>query len=153
MGLKNQIEYEQQESDTTTAEKPATPPARAAGTAVGQVKKFSKAFAEFENMLDTMTVGSLSLAAPRIKGEQGSMFLDDKDLGDTIHFELVSYNARWAIGSGENDKEAKDYFRVSYDNKTLTTGEDVADALELSLKHIRRLRRKEKLRTRVMEDT
>mgnify|MGYP000868047189 FL=1 len=133
MGLKNQIEYEQQESDsdtTTTAEKPTTPPARTASTAVGQVKKFSKAFAEFENVLDTMTVESLSLAAPRIKGEQGSMFLGNKDLGDTIHFELVSYNARWVIGSGENDKEAKDYFRVSYDNKTLTTGEDVADYLE-----------------------
>ena len=59
------------------------------------------------------------------------MFLGDKDLGDTIHFELVSYNARWAIGSGENDKEAKDYFRVSYDNKTLAnTGEDAAAYLE-----------------------
>lgn len=132
MGLKNQPEFEQEETNSNTAEKPApaTVPARAASTAVGQAKRFSKAFSEFENMLDTMTVESLSLAAPRIKGEQGSMFLGDKDLGDTIHFELVSYNARWVIGSGENDKEAKDYFRVSYDNKTLTTGEDVADYLE-----------------------
>ena len=132
MGLKNQIEYEQEETNSNTAEKPApaSVPARAASTAVGQAKKFSKAFSEFENMLDTMTVESLSLAAPRIKGEQGSMFLGDKDLGDTIHFELVSYNARWVIGSGENDKEAKDYFRVSYDNKTLTTGEDEAAYLE-----------------------
>ena len=134
MGLKNQIEYEQEEinSNTSTVENPApaSVPARATSTAVGQAKKFSKAFSEFENMLDTMTVESLSLAAPRIKGEQGSMFLGDKDLGDTIHFELVSYNARWVIGSGENDKEAKDYFRVSYDNKTLTTGEDAVASLE-----------------------
>lgn len=132
MGLKNQPEFEQEETNSNTAEKPApaSVPARAASTAVGQAKKFSKAFSEFENMLDTMTVESLSLAAPRIKGEQGSMFLGDKDLGDTIHFELVSYNARWVIGSGENDKEAKDYFRVSYDNKTLTTGEDAAAYLE-----------------------
>ena len=134
MGLKNQIEYEQEEinSNTSTVENPApaSVPARATSTAVGQAKKFSKAFSEFENMLDTMTVESLSLAAPRIKGEQGSMFLGDKDLGDTIHFELVSYNARWVIGSGENDKEAKDYFRVSYDNKTLTTGEDAVAYLE-----------------------
>ena len=134
MGLKNQIEYEQEEINfnTSTVENPApaSVPARATSTAVGQAKKFSKAFSEFENMLDTMTVESLSLAAPRIKGEQGSMFLGDKDLGDTIHFELVSYNARWVIGSGENDKEAKDYFRVSYDNKTLTTGEDAAAYLE-----------------------
>jgi hypothetical protein len=96
MGLKNQIEYEQEETNsytaTATVEKPApaSVPARAASTAVGQAKRFSKAFSEFENMLDTMTVESLSLAAPRIKGEQGSMFLGDKDLGDTIHFELVS---------------------------------------------------------------
>ena len=132
MGLKNQPEFEQEETNSNTAEKPApaTVPARAASTAVGQAKKFSKAFSEFENTLDTMTVESLSLAAPRIKGEQGSMFLGDKDLGDTIHFELVSYNARWVIGSGENDKEAKDYFRVSYDNKTLTTGEDAVAYLE-----------------------
>ena len=132
MGLKSQPEYEQEETNSNTAEKPApaSVPARAASTAVGQAKKFSKAFSEFENMLDTMTVESLSLAAPRIKGEQGSMFLGDKDLGDTIHFELVSYNARWVIGSGENDKEAKDYFRVSYDNKTLTTGEDAVAYLE-----------------------
>lgn len=137
MGLKNQPEFEQEETNSNTAtatvEKPApaSVPARAASTAVGQAKKFSKAFSEFENMLDTMTVESLSLAAPRIKGEQGSMFLGDKDLGDTIHFELVSYNARWVIGSGENDKEAKDYFRVSYDNKTLAnTGEDAAAYLE-----------------------
>ena len=131
MGLKSQPEYEQDESNTAEKPAPASVPARTASTAVGQAKKFSKAFSEFENMLDTMTVESLSLAAPRIKGEQGSMFLGDKDLGDTIHFELVSYNARWAIGSGENDKEAKDYFRVSYDNKTLAnTGEDAAAYLE-----------------------
>ena len=47
---------------------------------------------------------------PCIKGEQGSMFLGDKDLGDTIHFELVSYNARWVIGSGGNDKGSKGLF-------------------------------------------
>lgn len=130
MGLKNQPEFEQQESDTTTAEKPATPPARAAGTAVGQAKKFVMGFVEYENALDIDTVEKLSLNAPRIKGEQGSLFMADLDLGDTIHFELVSYNARWVIGSGENDKEAKDYFRVSYDNKTMTTGEDAVTYLE-----------------------
>ena len=132
MGLKNQPEFEQEEtnSNTATVEKPATVPARAASTAVGQAKKFVMGFIEYENALDIDTVEKLSLNAPRIKGEQGSLFMADLDLGDTIHFELVSYNARWVIGSGENDKEAKDYFRVSYDNKTLTTGEDAAAYLE-----------------------
>ena len=134
MGLKNQPEFEQEEtnSNTATAEKPApaSVPARAASTAVGQAKKFVMGFVEYENALDIDTVEKLSLNAPRIKGEQGSLFMADLDLGDTIHFELVSYNARWVIGSGENDKEAKDYFRVSYDNKTLTTGEDAVAYLE-----------------------
>lgn len=134
MGLKNQIEYEQEETNsntnTNTVEKPASVPARAASTAVGQAKKFVMGFVEYENALDIDTVEKLSLNAPRIKGEQGSLFMADLDLGDTIHFELVSYNARWVIGSGENDKEAKDYFRVSYDNKTLTTGEDAVAYLE-----------------------
>jgi len=132
MGLKNQPEFEQEETNSNTAEKPApaSVPARAASTAVGQAKKFVMGFVEYENALDIDTVEKLSLNAPRIKGEQGSLFMADLDLGDTIHFELVSYNARWAIGSGENDKEAKDYFRVSYDNKTLTTGEDAVAYLE-----------------------
>ena len=93
-------------------------------TAVGAVAgKFQVAFAEKNNVFDTATVEGLSLAAPRIKGEQGSCFMGDKDLGDEIKFELISFNHRWAIGSGEDDKEAKDFFRVSYDNVHIS-GED-----------------------------
>ena len=94
----------------------------AAGTAVGapvEPVKFKPAFKDKENVLDIGTVEDLALAMPRIKGEQGSLFLGQEDLGSEIQFEIFSYNARWAIGAGTNDAESKDYFRVSYDDKTI----------------------------------
>ena len=82
--------------------------------------KFEISFKDKNNVFDTATVEGLSLAAPRIKGEQGSFFMGEKDLGAVIQFELISFNNRWAIGTGEDDKEAKDYFRVSFDNETIS---------------------------------
>jgi len=144
-GLKSQPEFEAADDDatttaTTTKEKTVTTPtvdkeAIAAGiaaaqaiakaatnTAVGapvQQPTFKAAFKDKENVLDIGTVEDLALAMPRIKGEQGSLFLGQEDLGDEIQFEIFSYNARWAIGSGTDDAESKDYFRVSYDDKTI----------------------------------
>lgn len=148
-GLKSQPEFESQddtatETTTTTATKEktvtkeaptvdkaaiaaglaaATAIAKAAtGTAVGapvEPVKFKPAFKDKENVLDIGTVEDLALAMPRIKGEQGSLFLGQEDLGSEIQFEIFSYNARWAIGAGTNDAESKDYFRVSYDDKTI----------------------------------
>lgn len=127
MGLKNQPEFEQMENDhafDTDAEAAAqasTAIAKAASTGVStNVRKFEPAFKDKNNVFDNATVEGLSMAAPRIKGEQGSMALGDQDLGEAIQFELVSFNHRWAIGTGENDKEAKDYFRVSLDNETIS---------------------------------
>lgn len=140
MALKNKPEFEpmtEATSDTatmtedntmttTTKDSGATAAlaiAKAATTAVGEAKpaaKFSVAFADKNNVFDTATVEGLALAAPRIKGEQGSMSIADAELGTEIHFELISFNHRWAIGSGTDDKEAKDYFKVSYDNETLS---------------------------------
>lgn len=127
MGLKNQPEFEQMDNDNafdTDAEAAAqasTAIAKAASTGVStNVRKFEPAFKDKNNVFDNATVEGLSLAAPRIKGEQGSMALGDQDLGEAIQFELVSFNHRWAIGTGENDKEAKDYFRVSLDNETIS---------------------------------
>jgi len=145
-GLKSQPEFEADddatETKTTTAnkEKTASTPtvdkeAIAAGiaavqaiakastsTAVGapvQQAKFQPAFKDKENVLDIGTVEDLALSMPRIKGEQGSFFLGQEDLGSEIQFEIFSYNARWAIGSGTNDAESKEHFRVSYDDKTI----------------------------------
>ena len=127
MGLKSQPEFEQMENDhafDTDAEAAAqasTAIAKAASTGVStNVRKFEPAFKDKNNVFDNATVEGLSMAAPRIKGEQGSMALGDQDLGEAIQFELVSFNHRWAIGTGENDKEAKDYFRVSLDNETIS---------------------------------
>ena len=127
MGLRNQPEFEQMDNDNafdTDAEAAAqasTAIAKAASTGVStNVRKFEPAFKDKNNVFDNATVEGLSMAAPRIKGEQGSMALGDQDLGEAIQFELVSFNHRWAIGTGENDKEAKDFFRVSLDNETIS---------------------------------
>jgi len=125
MGLRNQPEFEPMDDTTdTTAEAAAqasTAIAKAASTGVStNVRKFEPAFKDKNNVFDNATVEGLSMAAPRIKGEQGSMALGDQDLGEAIQFELVSFNHRWAIGTGENDKEAKDFFRVSLDNETIS---------------------------------
>ena len=89
-------------------------------------KKFVVAFKDYNNVFDTATVETLGLAVPSVKGEQGALYKGDKELGKKIHFELVSFNHRWVAGTSENDKEAKDFFRVSYDAKTISgTGEDL----------------------------
>lgn len=143
MSIKNQPEFEAETTTTTeevtmsattkdntdAATKAATAIAKAATGAVAAPRaasKFKIAFADKDGVFDTQTVEGLALAAPRIKGEQGSLFLGQADLGAEVHFELISFNHRWAIGTGSDDKEAKDYFRVSYDNKTLSVdGTDI----------------------------
>ena len=117
MGLKNQPEFEQMENDNAfdtdaeVAAQASTAIAKAASTGVStNVRKFEPAFKDKNNVFDNATVEGLSMAAPRIKGEQGSMALGDQDLGEAIQFELVSFNHRWAIGTGENDKEGVNTF-------------------------------------------
>lgn len=151
MGLRNQPEFEQMDETETTTETTIKDPtmqtvtpdtdagvqattaiAKASTTAVTTpAKKMKLAFSDKKDVFDTTTVEGLSLAAPRIKGEQGSLFKGEEDLGSKIRFEIVSWNNRWAIGTGENDAEAKEYFRVSYDNHTIS-GEDtlVSDYVE-----------------------
>jgi len=127
MGLKSQPEFEQmggtfQEEASHDEEKvkysPTAQAKKEVSTTVG--RSFEPAFKDKCGVFDTATVEGLAMSAPRIKGEQGALFLGQEDLGDVIEFELVSFNHRWALGSGENDKEARDYFRVSYDNTTIS---------------------------------
>lgn len=109
----------------------ATAAASSALSTVTTPTKFKLAFVDKNNVFDTATVEGLALAAPALKGEQASIYKGDKELGKKIHFELISFNHRWTVGTGENDKEAKDYFRVSLDNKTISgTGEDLYAYLE-----------------------
>ena len=157
MSLKLQPEFEQMETETmnaatvetTTKEETmntttdtasdsvqattaiATAAASSALSTVATPTKFKLAFVDKNNVFDTATVEGLALAAPSLKGEQGSIYKGDKELGKRIHFELISFNHRWTVGTGENDKETKDYFRVSLDNKTISgTGEDLHLYLE-----------------------
>lgn len=162
MSLKTQPEYETQAETETTTKEPAMTTATkeaaasvtnaaiaaakgaeaAAGTAIEKAKsgavgaavKFQVAFADKCGVLDTPTVEGLSLATPRLKAEQGSIFMGEVDLGAEIQFELISFNHRWAIGSGEDDKEAASFFRVSFDGVNVSghnvTVKDYLDSLK-----------------------
>lgn len=148
MSIKNQPEFEPQDTSDVATEvnkvnlqdagvAATTAIANAATTAVVDVDegvqnpKFSVAFADKNCVFDTATVEGLALAAPRIKGEQGSMSFGDKELGTKIQFELISFNHRWAVGCGEENNESKDFFKVSYDNKTLSgDGSSISDYIE-----------------------
>lgn len=139
-GLRAQPEFESMEDETLVADTsvrdaalaiakaaadatPANVPAVAdTNTAVGPVVKragFQAAFLKQDNFLSIVDVQELALSAPTIKGEQGSFFIGTQDLGDEIRVELISFNPRWAIGCGEENKESKDFFRVSYDGRTI----------------------------------
>lgn len=125
MGLKDQPEFEEMESASADqkagAEETTAVTQRVQGAVGAAHKRFQEAYKDKEWFFNLPTVESLSLNTKRIKGEQGSLFMDNKDLGSEIQFEIVSYNVRWAIGTGEkNDKESKEYFRVSYDNRTIS---------------------------------
>ena len=150
MGLKNQPEFEnetndvaetitqEQEMTTTTKDAGASAALAIAKAATGgavaahrPATKLVLAFSEKNAVFDVSTVESLAIALPRIKGEQGSLFQGDVDLGESIQFDIVSISPRWVIGTGEDDKEAKEYFRVSYDNETISgEGGSVAAYME-----------------------
>lgn len=109
----------------------ATAAASSAVVAGSTPTKFKVAFADKNNVFDTATVEGLALAAPAIKGEQGSLFKGEDDLGSQIRFELISFNHRWTVGTGETDSESKEKFRVSVDGKTLSgSGDDMHAYLE-----------------------
>lgn len=147
MALKNQPEFEKSNAAAEVAEAAPAPTteakatadvaattaiAKAATTAVGAVKKMVIAYSGVKDVIDTNTVSALAMSSPRVTAEQGGLYLNRMDpLGAAIRVEIVSWNHRWAIGTGENDAEAKDYFRVSYDNVTLDGEPDttVADYL------------------------
>jgi hypothetical protein len=151
MGLKDQIEFETEvETTTATTEEnqmntetktqdagvSATTAiaAAATGSAVAAHKpatKLVQAFSDKHGVFDVATVEGLSIAVPRLKGEQGSIFQGDSDLGESITFEIVSISPRWIISTGTDDKEAKEYFKVSYDGRTISgTSTLVEDYIE-----------------------
>lgn len=106
-------------------------PAQTAVAAPRKPPKFQIAFQEFKDVLDTGTVSALSMSAPRVTGEQGSLYLNRTvDMGKQMRLQVVSWNDRWAIGTGEKvqNDETKALFRISYDNHTIDGAPDVTVA-------------------------
>ena len=120
-----------QEATSTAAPAPAVVSPRATALAPATAK-FQPAFADKQWTFPAEMVESLSLSAFRIKGEQGSCYHDQEDLGKQVIIEVVSWNPRWAIGTGSDKQtsEDKERFRVSYDGKVTTKGEDVAQYIQ-----------------------
>ena len=102
----------------TSTETAVTVTAAATGVAVAR-PKLEPAFAGQNGYFPLDVVESLSLAVPRVKGEQGSFFKGQEDLGSKIRFEPISFNKRWAVGTGTDDREANEKFAVSYDGVVL----------------------------------
>lgn len=146
MGLMNQPEFES-ESETnnvgtvaeapavevpapevaSTVAAPAVVQAQATAVAAPSAKaKFHMAFADKQEQIPLDAVEQLSLGAYRIKGEQGACYHENESLGGVIRLEVVSFNNRWAIGTGNEKQTSEDkaLFRVSYDGKTIA-GEGV----------------------------
>lgn len=94
-----------------------------ANTAVGAPRAAAFiAYADKSCVFDTATVEAMSLGAKRVKGELGSAYIDQRNLGGTFQIEVVSFNSRWAIGTGSQNQTSEDKakFRVSYDNVTIS---------------------------------
>ena len=108
------------EATTAPAETTSAVVTQAANTGVAVARpKLEPAFAGQNGYFPLDVVESLSLAVPRVKGEQGSFFKGQEDLGSKIRFEPISFNKRWAVGTGEDDKESAEKFAVSYDGVVL----------------------------------
>jgi hypothetical protein len=106
--------------------------AKAATTAVAApATRIQPAYSEFNGVLDIDTVEVMSMATPRITGQQGSLFKGEEDLGSKIKFQMMSFSPRWVIGTGEDDAEAKEFFRISYNHETTTQGENVEDYMQM----------------------
>lgn len=92
-------------------------PAVAQQTAVAQVSPLRNmiAFAHLENAMPSDMVAALALDSPRIKGEQGSLYNGNEDMGKKLRLQPVSWNKRWTVSTGTDDAEAKEKFKVSYD--------------------------------------
>ena len=142
MGLKNSpaFETETETSDTTVIEgevmntttettSTAVAPAAATTAVTAPRASFATAYGEFNGAFDVQTVTDMSMNVPRITGEQGSLFLSKtEELGEKVKVEIMSYNPRWVISTGEKKEknaETNDFLRFSYDGKVTTKGENV----------------------------
>lgn len=111
----------------------AAPAAEAAATAIAQAQttavaaarpKMQAAYAEFQNVFDADTVAGMALSVPTIKGQQGACYHETTSFGERIRIQIISWNYRWMITSGLQNKdpgyeESKQYIANSYDGVTV----------------------------------
>lgn len=109
--------------DTAKAEA-TTAIAQAAASSVVAHKpmKATAAFADFENALPEVEFGTF----PRITADLGGFEMEKEVIGDTIKVEMMSFNTRYVVTPGSDDKEASQLVRYSNDGVMLADGSGVS---------------------------
>lgn len=123
-------------TEQTVVETPAAVPATftPAPTAVAvapaaKPAKFVPALTDLQNAIDIQTIEGMGVGGlPRVTVDLGGFMLDaTTTLGTQIKIQLMSWNVKYAVTAGSDDKEAKDMYKVSYDGETLVGGGSVAE--------------------------
>lgn len=132
--LENPSEQEQVEVEV------AKPAAKPAATAVAAVKATPLASAKtsgrIEDVIGTVKDGIVveynTLERIQILAGGGFVLQDSnaQSLGDTIDFELQSYQDSYVISPGGSGQEGKEFVRYSADGITTNEGEDCKDYLQ-----------------------
>lgn len=107
-------------ADDTSKAEATTAIAKAAASSVAAAKplKATAAFAEFENALPEVEFGTF----PRITADLGGFEMEKEVIGDNIKVELMSFNTRYVITPGSDDKEASQLVKYSNDGVMLADG-------------------------------
>lgn len=118
-----------EEARTMQAQKPAaTAVAVQKPTGVGMSTRLKPVLDELKNAL---TVDYNTLA--RLQVNQGSYLMVDKNklaLGDTVDFELLSFQDNFVLSPGSDGPEALEFVKYSNDGVTTNDGFNVAEYIE-----------------------
>lgn len=98
--------------------------AKAQTTAVAKPLKATAAFGDFEDALPEVEFGTF----PRITADLGGFEKDKDVIGETIKVEMMSWNHRYVVTPGSDNKEASELVRYSNDGVMLADGSGVAVA-------------------------
>lgn len=121
--------------EAAPAAQPSTQTSVAAAkpTAVGAATKFKPALVNLENAIDPTNI-SFGIF-PKVTVSTGGFMVDgDQNIGQDIVLEIMSWNKRWVVSPGSNDKEAGELARFSIDGVHVD-GEDT-----LLLDYVRHLK-------------
>lgn len=104
-------------ADATTAIAQAS-----AGAVATKPLKATAAFSEYENALPDVDFGTF----PRVTADLGGFEMDKEVIGETIKLELMSWNHRYVVTPGSDNKEANQLVKYSNDGQTLSDGSGVS---------------------------